>query len=891
MSATDPVAAMLRALDRPVQPRVEFADRLLARLLSELADDAAPAGRPSPLPLRLPRILPRARPRLRVALIVIALFLLLAGIATATYFGVREWVSAGPRGVQVTSDYRLATIFRDSPASQRRVRLWIDFSLGPGGKDLYALRQRPPYPQRRAELVRLAGVASAARPVEPGQVLALDSLSKQPQLWDPGIELNDTVAGPYFIQHFFGRPQALTVAANGDIFLSVGVWPRADEYRWMAPPISAAVIVLHPDSSLEKLFTLRELVREALPGAIPANVGLAITASTAGRLLVKAHVLEPPLRQDFGKFSVIEVLDPDRNGRWDDRIVRRIALPHPIPTADRGPDGRPRTALTQIEAVPDSRAFLLTATAQSAPEGRFRIFRVEDRDGDGDAIDPGEVAVLLDRSGVDLDWPPSLAVQPETDGALVIAGLTRQTRITLLPPSGEERDIGRSFFMLEDALAGAGGRIYAIRQVPGAPPFWIGQRLTPTEDERSAAAPTTPATAAPRPNTARGPSRIAFTLESSDLQRGRIFTVRADGRGGVKQLVSGRFNHGFCQSSDGKRMAYFSDAEAPHENFLYLANADGSERRKITEEQVGFLCGFSERWLVLTKQTGAAMTLIRRDLRTGAEKELVSNVDKLALSPDGNRLVYVGGLDFGAGYPPAGKETLELLDLKTLERRTLDGPLDRGSYGDVKWSPDGRRIAYVSGPSSYPAAGQVLNDKIPPSRRVLMVRDEQSGSIVLRLETTGGAASVSWSPDDKRLLVCVPARGFRLGCSEGFPRTRHSARLVLVDLSRRSRHVVARGELLWAGWSPSGGYGYATDGAVHVVAENGSVRELAAPPRRTRAGGWLGFSPDGRYIGLGDFASRIAVIDLGTGKVRVLLREREGRGYFVYRKWWRSATG
>ena len=43
MSARDPVVAILGSLERPVQPRPEFAEGLLSRLLEELGDARAPA--------------------------------------------------------------------------------------------------------------------------------------------------------------------------------------------------------------------------------------------------------------------------------------------------------------------------------------------------------------------------------------------------------------------------------------------------------------------------------------------------------------------------------------------------------------------------------------------------------------------------------------------------------------------------------------------------------------------------------------------------------------------------------------------------------------------------------------------------------------------------------
>jgi hypothetical protein len=195
-----------------------------------------------------------------------------------------------------------------------------------------------------------------------------------------------------------------------------------------------------------------------------------------------------------------------------------------------------------------------------------------------------------------------------------------------------------------------------------------------------AAAPLSAAGRAPRPASAISPAQIAFRAWYVDgTDRSQIVTLRADGRGRVRQLVPGMHNQSFCQSADGRKIAYFSDQEAPHEQFIYVANADGSQAEKITESSVSFVCGFSERWLLLTKQVvGSAMTIIRHDLQSGAETTVVTNVDRFSLSPDGSKLLFVGGLDFTTvrgQARPKGKETLDLLDLTTLERRRLAGPL------------------------------------------------------------------------------------------------------------------------------------------------------------------------------------------------------------------------
>src|SRR5262245_34903207 len=75
------------------------------------------------------------------------------------------------------------------------------------------------------------------------------------------------------------------------------------------------------------------------------------------------------------------------------------------------------------------------------------------------------------------------------------------------------------------------------------------------------AAPLSAAGHAPRPASINGPSasRISFEkLYADGTGRAEILTASADGRGGVRQLVPGTRNYEFCQSADGRKMAYYS---------------------------------------------------------------------------------------------------------------------------------------------------------------------------------------------------------------------------------------------------------------------------------------------------------------------------------------------
>ena len=94
MSSADPVATLLADLDRPAAPRVEFVDELGRRLRRELD---APRSDGFAITYRLAR-----RPRLRLVLVVLAWFVVLAGIATATYFLVHASRTHEPRAGALT---------------------------------------------------------------------------------------------------------------------------------------------------------------------------------------------------------------------------------------------------------------------------------------------------------------------------------------------------------------------------------------------------------------------------------------------------------------------------------------------------------------------------------------------------------------------------------------------------------------------------------------------------------------------------------------------------------------------------------------------------------------------------------------------------------------------
>src|SRR5262249_46503057 len=146
---------------------------------------------------------------------------------------------------------------------------------------------------------------------------------------------------------------------------------------------------------------------------------------------------------------------------------------------------------------------------------------------------------------------------------------------------------------------------------------------------------------------------------------------------------------------------------------------------------------------------GIGQTLIWHDLRSGRQRVLTRNVLRFVLSPDGRRLVYVGGMDFSDGWPPHGHERLGEVDLPT-GKRSQSAVAPAGAsfgvpnrtdsfYGSnkdavVRWSPDGRNIAYLTGSNIYhralwPAKVHDSDFQAPPQHYTLWVREPTTGEL------------------------------------------------------------------------------------------------------------------------------------------------------------------
>lgn len=111
--------------------------------------------------------------------------------------------------------------------------------------------------------------------------------------------------------------------------------------------------------------------------------------------------------------------------------------------------------------------------------------------------------------------------------------------------------------------------------------------------------------------------------------------------------------------------------------------------------------------------------------------------------------------------------------------------------------------------------------------------------------------------------------------------------------------TLGKDDVIFAGWSPvdPGLLAFATTTSLYTVRGPGGPQLLATRPTLTcaacpsgtvvrwPAGDWLGWSPDGRWIGLGTFTGAVRLVGADTGALSTLLRETDA-WMLVGQQWW-----
>jgi TolB protein len=181
--------------------------------------------------------------------------------------------------------------------------------------------------------------------------------------------------------------------------------------------------------------------------------------------------------------------------------------------------------------------------------------------------------------------------------------------------------------------------------------------------------------------------KIAFQGENPNPPSFDIFVMNPDGTGITNLSNNPAFEAEPAWSQDGSKIAFVSSRDYLSSNTeIYVMNADGSNQTRLTH---------------------------------------LGNAHNPRLSPDGSKIVFQG---------PDGIDVMNAdgKDLRNLVKENF-------AQMAPDWSPDGKKIAFVSLPN-------------PPSENSDIYVMNADGSNQTRLTHTGTASEPNWSPDGTKIV-------------------------------------------------------------------------------------------------------------------------------------------
>ncbi len=290
----------------------------------------------------------------------------------------------------------------------------------------------------------------------------------------------------------------------------------------------------------------------------------------------------------------------------------------------------------------------------------------------------------------------------------------------------------------------------------------------------------------------------------------------------------------------GEKNRIFVDQWSPTRSVLYIADADGSDPRKLlagSDRDYNGSFSHDGEWVVFTSERFGSADIFRvRTDGLGLERltDHPAFDDQAALSPDGSRLAFVSTRE-------RGSTDIHILDLASGKVRNLtDTP---GGDFRPSWSPDGRMLAFSSDRGAGFPKAKGRWEHVHAAGVYVVGAD---GGGLRRISQQGRlGGSPKWSADGRRILFYELDVGdtFRARWVPEQPGV-HS-RIVSVDVATglRTEHAAGRGLKLSPQFLGSGRVGYLQKSGLHAAlmfssGEAGAEGDIGNPS----------WSPDGRRV-------------------------------------------
>ena len=309
-------------------------------------------------------------------------------------------------------------------------------------------------------------------------------------------------------------------------------------------------------------------------------------------------------------------------------------------------------------------------------------------------------------------------------------------------------------------------------------------------------------------------SHVAFVRTVTDTEkntyRSEIWLTPADGSRPPRRFTGGKASASAPRwSPDGMQIAFVSDRQEEHTQ-IFLIPADGGEAQPLTKlepgavqhlrwspdgSQIAFLYratppAYTKKAIEERKTKGLSSPprvhtrlfyrldgfgyfddsywqVVVADAKSGEAKALTSgefDCGDVCWSSDGQRLAFLS--DRRPDWDASGRAETQIWTVPTNGGDLVSLPTPPGEKSGLTWSPDGRHFAYIGNPDPLDQWG-IHNDRVfvlpvvggATARDLTGHTDKAVGALTIADVSSGGGDSLVWSADSARLFFPVSENG------------------------------------------------------------------------------------------------------------------------------------